>query len=299
METRHVFIVGSGRSGTTLLVNILNKHPEICISVQTHYLGHVARPGFRHKMKDFGDLRDDDNVRRLADFIKNSRPYGGGAFWHWVRDNVETEALVRRILNTDRSERAIFAALMQLPAKGKPILGEKTPDHIHYVSTLLEWFPEARIVHSFRDPRAVFVSELHYRWNQRGLKRFPYKQLRPVKPLYSLFILLHMSIEWFLAARYHFRYKERYPDNYYLLKFEDLVLDPECQLKQLCDFLGVEFQDQMLEQTVTNTGFASRKGKAGFDAQAVDRWKGHISPLSRAWFLVWGRKYLKAFGYTD
>ncbi len=296
MGFRYIFIVGCDRTGTTLLVRILNKHKEICISNQTHFMGHLARPGFRQKMKEFGDLSDDDNVRRLVEFMY-AEPFASGFYWRWLRKNVEPEALLQCILDSDRSERALFSLLMQTRAKDETILGEKTPDHIQYVPTLLEWFPEARIIHTFRDPRAVFVSEFYHHWNQSGPESFPYKQLRPIKPLYSLFVLFHMSLEWFLAARYHFKYKERYPNNYYLLKFEDLIGDPENQLRRLCDFLGVEFQNEMLEQKVTNTGFASRRGKTGFDKQATDRWKDHINPLSRTWFSLWGKKYLKEFGY--
>jgi hypothetical protein len=298
MEPGYVFIVGCDRTGTTLLVNILNKHSDICISNQTHFMGHLVRPGFRQRMKEFGDLSDDDNVRRLVEFVY-ARPFAGGVYWHWLHKNVKPEALLHRILDSDRSERALFSLLMQVRARGETILGEKTPDHIKYVPTLLEWFPEARIVHTVRDPRAVYVSEFYHRWNQPGLKSFPYKQLRPIRPLYALFILFHMSLEWFLAANYHFKYKRQYPNNYYVLKFEDLINDPENQIRRFCAFLGVELQKGMLDQKVINTGFRSRQGKPGFDKQAIERWKEHIHPLSRAWFLLWGRKYLKEFAYID
>lgn len=298
MGFRHIFIVGCDRTGTTLMTHILNKHKDICISFQTHFMGHLARPGFRQQMKEFGDLCDDDNVRQIVEFIYDAKSFAGGAYWRWLRENVDSEILLQRVLNSDRSERAFFSVLMQIRAKDEPILGEKTPDHIQYVPTLLEWFPEARVIHTFRDPRAVFVSEFHYHWNQSGPEAFPYRQLRSVKSLYSLYILLHMSLEWSLAARYHFKYKDRYPDNYYLLKFEDLIGAPENQLKRLCSFLGVELQDEMLEQKVINTGFKSRRGKAGFDKQAIDRWKDHIGPLSRLWFSLWAKRYLEAFGYV-
>jgi hypothetical protein len=292
----HVFIVGCDRTGTTLLTNILNNHTDICISNQTHFMGHLARPGFRQKMKDFGDLSDDTNVRRLVEFMY-AKPFAGGVYWRWLRQNVEPESLLARILDSDRSERELFSLLMQIRANGEKILGEKTPDHIRYVPSLLEWFPNARIVHTFRDPRAVFVSEYYHRWNQPGLRSFPYKQLRPIKPLYALFILLHMNLEWFLAARYHFKYKTSYPAAYYLLKFEDLINDPTNQLKQLCDFLNVPFQDHMLAQKVVNSGFVADTGQSGFDKRAIDRWKSHVHPLLRLWFSLWGRKYLKEFGY--
>jgi hypothetical protein len=40
------------------------------------------------------------------------------------------------------------------------ILGKKTPTHYYYVSTLVEWFPEAKIIHTFRDQRAILVSTI-------------------------------------------------------------------------------------------------------------------------------------------
>jgi hypothetical protein len=296
MDFGYIFIVGCDRTGTTLLVNILNNHSEICISNQTHFMGHLARPGFRQKMREFGDLSNDDNVRQLVEFIYD-QPFAGGHYWRWLHEHVDPHTLLRRVLDSDRSERALFSILMQARAGGESILGEKTPDHIKYVPTLLEWFPDARIIHTFRDPRAVFVSEFRFRWGHTQTS-FPYKQLRLSKPLFSLFVLFHMSLEWFLAANYHLKYKEQYPDNYYLLKFEDLVGDPENQIRLLCNFLEVEFEREMLEQKVINTGFKSRRGKAGFDEQAIDRWQDHITPLSRAWFSLWAGKYLKEFGYV-
>jgi hypothetical protein len=95
----------------------------------------------------------------------------------------------------------------------------------------------------------------------------------------------------------YFKYKERYPDKYYLLKFEDLINDSEKHIRRVCDFLGVDFQDKMLEQKVVSRGF--QLGQAGFDAQAATRWKEHIDPWINNWFSFWFRKHLKEFGYAD
>jgi hypothetical protein len=88
-----------------------------------------------------------------------------------------------------------------------------------------------------------------------------------------------------------------YPNNYYPLRFEDLVKDPDAQIRQVCDFLGVDFQKQMLNQIVVSRGFQA--GQAGFDSQAADRWKEYIGPWINRWFLFWFRRPLKQFGYID
>jgi hypothetical protein len=81
------------------------------------------------------------------------------------------------------------------------------------------------------------------------------------------------------------------------MKFEDLVREPEANLRSLCQFLGVDFQEEMLNQSVVSSGF--QFGKSGFDAQAAQRWKEHIRPWESAWFKFWFRKHLAAFGYID
>jgi hypothetical protein len=177
--------------------------------------------------------------------------------------------------------------------KGKPIAGEKTPAHIRYVPTLMEWFPNARVIHMMRDPRAIFVSELRRRYKESDST--PYRQLKRVYPLFKSYILLQTTLAWLESVRRCRQYQKRFPGQYRLVKFEDLVREPEKQIRALCDFLGVEFQSEMLDQSVVSSGF--QLGQAGFDAQAADRWRQTIDPLSNAWLAFWFRSYLKEFGY--
>lgn len=305
VETEFISIVGVSRSGTTLMRHILNSSDQIAICDENHFLGHlIPSEGVRYKFRKFGDLNKDDNVHDLVEYI-----YNGGLeksfkkhrywswHWYWIVKRVDKEDFVRRILNSDRSERALFTVMMRVFAdrKGKPIMGEKTPAHIRYVPTLLEWFPNGKIIHMLRDPRSVFVSELRRR--KQEPYSTPYRQLKRVDFLFTFFIVLQTTLSWFESiVRYH-KYRELYPNNYYLLKFEDLVNDPEKHTRRVCDYLGVEFQEKMLDQVVVSDGF--RLGQPGFDKQAATRWKEHIPPWINAWFLFWFRKHLKEFGYAD
>jgi hypothetical protein len=298
----YIFIVGLSRSGTTLMRNILNQSDWIAISRENHFLGHlIGAEGMRQKFHKFGDLSNDENVHKLVDYL-----YSGGSersswlrrassHWRWITRRVDRQEFTQKLLETDRSERAFFILLMQLFAekKGKPIMGEKTPAHFRYVETLLNWFPEAKIIHMMRDPRGIFISE--WRRRQKEAQSFPYRQLKQLPTLMKLVILLQTTMTWREGARRCLENQKKYPLNYYTQRFEDLVRDPETQVKELCAFIGVPFQPSMLEQTVVSMGFQEKQ--TGFDAGAAERWKKHITPGIEAWFRFWLRGDMEKVGY--
>jgi O-antigen ligase len=304
LETEYIFIVGMSRSGTTLMRNILNQSDQIAISRENHFLGHLlGSEGMRHKFRKFGDLHEDANVRRLVDFL-----YSGGseksswlrrtsAHWRWITRRIDKEVFLQKILESDRSERAMFAAMMDLFAerKGKPIKGEKTPAHFQYADTLLDWFPNAKIIHMMRDPRGIFVSE--FRRRQKEAQSFPYKQLQSVPGLMNLYVLLQTTLTWATSARNASENLVKYPGRYTVQRFEDLVRQPGEQVPALCAYLGVPFQQEMLEQEVVSMGFQEKQ--SGFDAGAADRWKKYIDPFASRWFHFWFGRQLRSYGYDD
>ena len=93
---------------------------------------------------------------------------GEQPYFMWLRRNVERERFEARLLAGERSERGVFLAMLGLYAEAKGVTrtGEKTPAHVREVGTLLEWFPDARVVHMVRDPRAIYVSELRRRQSE-------------------------------------------------------------------------------------------------------------------------------------
>jgi len=301
-EPEAIFIVGVSRSGTTLMRRILDKHSRIGIATENHYLGHLlAWEGTRHYFRRLGDLRDDANVHALVELIysgelqRRSRLRELSPYWRWLTGKVPREDIEAYLLASDRTERGIFEAFLLIYAdrRGKAVMGEKTPAHLDYVETLLEWFPDGRVVHCMRDPRAIYVSELRRRAEQAV--GFPYRQLAAAPALMERFVLLQVVWAWARAIHRHRQLVRRYPDRYRLVRFEDLVAQPEATLGDLCDFLGVEVEARMLEQRVTSKG--ARVGEAGFDAGAADRWRARIDPGARSAIqLLLGRR-LEEMGY--
>lgn len=299
VKTEYIFVVGLPRTGTKLIMNVLaGSSRKIYISPETHFVGHLIRPGLRKKMRSIGDMAQDANVRKFVDLLYSDQVQD--TYWKLLRNGhlgVDRESLLRDLLNSDRSDRGIFKALMQAPAQASEseILGEKSPAHLYHVPTLLEWFPNSKVIHTFRDPRAVLVSELE----KRGKAKPTTLSAKLAQPFLPSITLMHMTVAWLYAVRLDAKYRKLYPKNYYLSKFEVLVTDPAKSVGQLCTFLEIEFRPEMLAPPMVDSSFKNtQRAASGFDKQALNRWKDHIKPWMNTWFLFWGKKPLREFGYV-
>jgi hypothetical protein len=299
-----IFIVGVSRSGTTLARRILDRHSRIAIATENHYLGHLLpREGARRYFRRVGDLRDDAAVRRLVELIYSGELQRRSVlrelspYWRWLTGKVPRADLEARLLASDRTERGLFEAFLRVYAdrRGKAIMGEKTPAHIAYVETLFDWFPDARVIHCMRDPRAVYVSELRRR--REVAVGFPYRQLAAVPALLAPFVLVQVTTAWAVAVHRHRVLSRRYPGRYRLMRFERLVTTPQETVAGLCEFVGVELEPRMLEQKVTSRG--ALVGELGFDAGAADRWRSEIGPLARLVIEALLGRRLAELGYRD
>jgi hypothetical protein len=310
VEPKYAFIVGLPRTGTKLMMNVLeNTQDRDCnITPENFFLGRVLRPGVRQKLKQFGDLSIDSNVQRLVEAMYAGKFFG--AYWDRLLNGrlaVDKDVMLERILDSDRSDKAIYSVLLEVHANvtEKSILGDKSGPHLYHVPTLLEWFPEARVVHTFRDPRAVLASE-HKKLlakQQRRIDRLKEAGktgqaifLKLTEPLSSLGIVLYITVAWLYAVRLHHKYKKLYPQNYYLSKFEDLVSQPEQSIRQLCEFLNIEFHPNMLNPPQIGSSYVG-SGGTGVDKQTLSRWRTYLKPWMNGWLLLWGRKYLREFDY--
>lgn len=309
MDNELVFIVGCPRTGSTLLRQILNGSERICITSETHFMRRMSREGRYKKLAAFGNLQVEANVDRFLDYLYSEQHATATGYWGWFNREVPRPQFRTRLLATDRSERDIFALLMRIYAEARQpeirpdtILGEKTPTNFYYLPTLYDWFPQAKVIHTFRDPRAIFISAAKLvRAGKWGFKdKLPALPPRLQNHLLDLIELLHISHTWRDAVRLHGRYEQAYRGRYHLLRFEELMNDPETEVQKLCDFLSVPFEPIMLDDlAVVGSSFYSQRRvvAAGLDKKTAHRWQEHISPFARQWFSLLGRKHLTRFGY--
>jgi hypothetical protein len=108
-------------------------------------------------------------------------------------------------------------------------------------------------------------------------------------------MLVETTLVWAEGARRARRYARQFPRQYRLVRFEDLVREPERIVAELAAYAGIEYDAAMLEQTVVSRG--ARLGEVGIDAAAADRWRGSLPGWIDRWFRVVFRRELVRHGY--
>ena len=225
-----IFIVGVGRSGTTLLRSLLSAHSRVAIAPETHYMKLANRRGdlARGRPVDFEDF-----WRRFV---------ATGRFADLGISEPKVLAGLRPLRQPDH--RSIFGLLLALYAGrwSKPRAGEKSPSHVDYIGELLRWFPEARVIAMQRDPRAAAASKLTVDWAVHA----PRPSLRQgIVANRRQYHLVQTAARW---ARVHEVVLPpwQHDDRVRTVRYEDLVADPVPVLRALCGFIGEDYEDAML-----------------------------------------------------
>ena len=292
----YIFILGMDRTGSTLTKKILNFSDAVGLAGEAQYFR--RRPhwsllpdyGHRGMFKKIGDISTDEGAKKLIEYLFCD-PMGFANFWRFTKNGFDREEFLDKFLKTDRSERALLDLALQFHARGKPIRGEKTPANLYFVPTIMKWFPNAKIIHTFRDPRAIFTS----RKNKKERKSLPgvNQVFQKSGLIFELYAGSRVVLDWQRTIRLHRQYQEDYRGRYYLSKYEDLILDPGTAIRNLCHFLEVDFVPEMLHPQATNSSFvAQNRSQAGFDKPAIDRWRNHIHPLINSWITFCCRSQL-------
>ena len=278
---RPIFIVGPSRSGTTLLRAILCHHPDLHITGETHFFDDL-RAEFAGQN---GQALGPEDRKKAEDYFLalSHRPYGhqGRPDEGWM-PRVDLQAKVAELGGAIDH---YFEAYCRLDGErlGKSRWGEKTPRHVFRIDDLLRSFPDAQVVCMVRDPRAVVAS---YRdWKSQGGFDFDKdpthkdaleEEHQRTRASYHLLIASMLWRSTVNAAVEGIR--KHGEDRVRLLRYEDLVLNPQETIAQVTSWLGIETHPKMFEVPMVNSSFARYDSQGGISKAPVEGWRKRLSP---------------------
>lgn len=235
MNLKQLFILGNPRSGTSLLRLLLNAHSKITIPPECGFLLWLY--------SEFKDWKEEDaTTNRALHFIKaleNSKK-----FETWRLDSNSVLEQIKETLpyNYETLSQCVYLSYAKKQFKKPLVLGDKNNYYINCLSSLNELFKQKIIIHIVRDGRDVAVS---------------YKKTHEIsdaviyKPNLSSKIEI-IATEWQKQTlKIHNTYCN-YSD-YHLIRYEDLVLQPEKILNDLIHAMSLAFEPEMLNYYNSDT----------------------------------------------
>lgn len=252
---RMIFLTTPMRSGSSLLSRILSANKQVEMSYDSVNF-------FRFCYQRYDPVNQPNNARRLVEDMSYRLS-------NRFDINLDIEACLGEIGSASPSYGNLYWAILRtlFPSENVNYLGDKESMAWTRIPAFLEMFPEGKAIVIVRDPRDVVNSFKH----TTIAKGNDY--------LISLFDVVD-------AINHAVRFSSRMPSRVLMVRFEALKLQPETEVRRLCDFLEIGFDPTMLnESAYTDHSGAAWNGKESLSFPTendrlapVGRWKKMIAP---------------------
>lgn len=235
-----IFIISQPRSGSTLLQRLLAGHPDISTAAETWLMLHPLY-GTR-KQGVSAEFNSVWAAHAVGEFLDNYA-FGQATYDHGIR------AFAQRIYGAAlaRSERRFFL--------------DKTPRYFFIIPDLYRLFPQARFIFLLRNPMAVLYSEFntYVKGNWPALARFAPGLLEAPRRIVDGMALLGEAA--------------------IVVRYEELVAEPERRVRELCGRLGFDYHPEMIDYSNTPAPKGVANDPVGIhkhtkpSASSVAKWK--------------------------
>jgi hypothetical protein len=274
---RPIFVVGCPRSGTTLFRVMLHAHPRIAIPPESKFL----MPAYRRRAR-FQDLELRENRQLLADWITQREDNG------FPDLQLDPETVAAEIVDGPPTLGSAMGIVFRAYAQkfGKDRWGDKRPSYYGFMDELDHLFPDAQFIHVIRDGRAAVAS---------------IKRKTDLPPKGDGLKSMATWIQAIDACRNSG--KKLGQERYYEVRYEDIIADPEREMRAVCAFLGEEFHPDMclpeqIAAQVTPANWSHQKQiLRGVNDKSVELWREELEPWEVATLERAARGRLRSLGY--
>lgn len=276
-----VFVLAQHRTGSTLLKNMLDAHPAVCMAFDEMNLFEPFRSNTLDRLL-CGKARSPEDI---VDAIFSGKVYG--TFWkEFQKSGVSREMLTDALYREELSAEGVLKQVLRLLSEraGVKNSGAKYPVHGSHMTWILDNFPDCRVLFLFRNPMAMVASKINDEaTSQRKKKSFFHRFI------VHYFTLIYFCIEFRVISRV-FRINH---DRVMKVCYEDLVKAPEATLRGICAYIGVEFCPGMIAVTGKSSSYTDQ----AFSSPAVASVEQYKLRLSR--FDRWLIRFLTESSYKE
>jgi hypothetical protein len=272
---RPVFVLGSPRSGTTLLYHMILSAGNFAVYRTESNVFNLLAPRF-------GNLSIRANRQALMKVWLGSKLY--------TRSGLGAAQIKKKILEECTDAGSFMRIVMGEMARQQGVerWADCTPDHLLYLAEIKKAIPEALVIHILRDGRDVALSLDKQRW----IRPFPWDRDQS---------LLVAGFYWEWIVNQGRKNGGTLGGDYIEIHFEDLIQQPRQTLAQLGKFIQHDLNyDRILKVGIgsvsdPNTSFGSASGEGAFNP--VGRWRTQFSAEQLTTFETLLGPTLASLGY--
>ncbi len=217
------FIIGTGRSGTTLMVALLNQYPDCIAAPEIHHfiffykkykhITFVAKQvvsDYKNYLKSFFQAKEDPFFEP-PDFS--------------LLDSLE----IGQKINYSQLTKLAYLSLFNKKRMSSEInlIVDKNPYYTLQTDKIFEIFPDAKILALIRDYRGFIVSNFQNKQFSGNIK--------------SIFYYAHV---WNLFIKKILKTKKNFCDKIMIVKYEDLVSNKEIVVKDIVNFFELKYNEK-------------------------------------------------------
>lgn len=289
MRRKHHFIIGMGRSGTNLMLTILDTSKNVFCVPEVPLLMHFSES--KSRKREFS-RKDIEEVKDIISFVNYRKIF--------VIDFSELESKITSIDDyVNFAQESLLGFRMNQEKKSQvDCIIDKNPIYTFYVKEILRLIPSAKFIVMIRDPRAYIASSLE----------------KPDLPDKKRTLFFHASV-WREYALQIEMLRNKYPQQCLLVRYEDLVAETETIMKKICSHLGIPFSEEMKEHFVRTSVIDKQdflisdsekerlEKKYGqlekpVNSERLESWKNTLDEKQLVQINFVLRKEAKSFGYT-
>ncbi len=273
--TDPIFILGSHKSGSSLLRSLLDGHPDLyAIPTEAHFFqnsGHWVDYRLRYAFPK--EMNRQELIESFVSLIEKKNrhvnPYADSMLKGKFNIKLFKSSLEKANFESSAQLFEAYTSAIYLSLEGTSLpegirIVEKSVENAEFAIFLKQMMPSCRFIHIVRNPYATLTAI------RKSKARSYYPNLRDY-----LFLLQN--------SHYYLFKNKALIENYLVIRYEDLLTEPQSTMKKVATFLSISFSDNLLRPTVMSSQWGGNSSEnqpfERISEKPLNKWRSSITDL--------------------